>query len=99
MVAREPVSVASTETLVLHAQRLLTYHGETHGAIHVYVGEDFWSLPFVQGRDPYSVLYRNTSRGAPPDRPTSAPRLVYDPPRDVAFSWAERPPAVAPALA
>jgi hypothetical protein len=99
MVSREPVSLASTETLVLHAQRLLTYHGETHGAIHVYVGEDFWSLPFVQGRDPYSVLYRNTSRGGLPDRPTSVTLLVYDTHRDVAFSSAERPPAVDPALA
>ena len=96
MVSREPVSLASTETLVLHAQRLLTYHGEAHGAIHVYVGEDFWSLPFVQGRDPYSVLYRNTARGGLPDRPVTL--LVYDTHRDVAFSSAERPPALDPGL-
>ena len=96
MVSREPVSLASTETLVLHAQRLLTYHGQTHGAIHVYVGEDFWSLPFVQGRDPYSVLYRNTARGGLPDRPVTL--LVYDTHRDVAFSSAERPPALDPGL-
>jgi len=97
MVSREPVSLASTETLVLHAQRLLTYHGQAHGAIHVYVGEDFWSLPFVQGRDPYSVLYRNTARGGLPDRPVTL--LVYDTHRDVAFSSAERPPALDPDLA
>jgi hypothetical protein len=96
MVSREPVSLASTETLVLHAQRLLTYHGEAHGAIHVYVGEDFWSLPFVQGRDPYSVLYRNSARGGLPDRPVTL--LVYDTHRDVAFSSAERPPALEPGL-
>jgi two-component system nitrogen regulation sensor histidine kinase NtrY len=96
-VSREPVSLASTETLVLHAQRLLTYHAEAHGAIHVYVGEDFWSLPFVQGRDPYSVLYRNTARGGLPDRPVTL--LVYDTHRDVAFSSAERPPALDPGLA
>jgi nitrogen fixation/metabolism regulation signal transduction histidine kinase len=96
-VSREPVSLASTETLVLHAQRLLTYHGEVHGAIHVYVGEDFWSLPFVQGRDPYSVLYRNTARGGLPDRPVTL--LVYDTHRDVAFSSADRPPALDPGLA
>ncbi|HEV7499522.1 MAG TPA: hypothetical protein VGQ33_05930, partial [Vicinamibacteria bacterium] len=95
-VSREPVSLASTETLVLHAQRLLNYHGEAHGAIHVYVGEDFWSLPFVQGRDPYSVLYRNTARGGLPDRPVTL--LVYDTHRDVAFSSAERPPALDPGL-
>ena len=82
---------------MLHAQRLLTYHGEAHGAIHVYVGDDFWSLPFVQGRDPYSVLYRNTARGGLPDRPVSL--LVYDTHRDVAFSSAERPPALDPGLA
>jgi nitrogen fixation/metabolism regulation signal transduction histidine kinase len=97
MVSREPVTLASTETLVLHAQRLLTYHGETHGAIHVYVGEDFWSLPFVQGRDPYSVLYRNSARGGLPDRPVTL--LVYDTHRDVAFSSAERPPALDPGVA
>ena len=96
MVSREPVSLASTETLVLHAQRLLTYHGQAHGAIHVYVGEDFWSLPFVQGRDPYSVLYRNTARSGLPDRPVTL--LVYDTHRDVAFSSAERPPALDPGL-
>ena len=97
MVSREPVSLASTEMMVLHAQRLLSYHGEAHGAIHVYVGEDFWSLPFVQGRDPYSVLYRNTARIGLPDRPVTL--LVYDTHRDVAFSSAERPPALDPALA
>ncbi|HEV7499542.1 MAG TPA: HAMP domain-containing protein, partial [Vicinamibacteria bacterium] len=97
MVSREPVTLASTETMVLHAQRLLTYHGQAHGAIHVYVGEDFWSLPFVQGRDPYSVLYRNTARGGLPDRPVTL--LVYDTHRDLAFSSAERPPALDPALA
>jgi signal transduction histidine kinase len=97
MVSREPVSLASTETMVLHAQRLLTYHGEAHGGIHVYVGEDFWSLPFVQGRDPYSVLYRNAARSGLPDRPVTL--LVYDTHRDVAFSSAERPPALEPGLA
>ncbi|PYQ47156.1 MAG: hypothetical protein DMF78_24460, partial [Acidobacteria bacterium] len=97
MVSREPVSLASTETMVLHAQRLLTYHGEAHGAIHVYVGEDFWSLPFVQGRDPYSVLYGNTARLVQPDRPVTL--LVYDTRREIAFSTADRPPALDPALA
>jgi signal transduction histidine kinase len=96
-VSREAVSLASTETLVLHAQRLLTYHGEAHGAIHVYIGEDFWSLPFVQGRDPYSVLFRNTARSGLPDRPIAL--VVYDTDGDVAFSSAERPPALDPALA
>jgi nitrogen fixation/metabolism regulation signal transduction histidine kinase len=96
-VSREPVSLASTETMVLHAQRLLSYHGEVHGSVHVYVGEDFWSLPFVQGRDPYSVLYRNTARGGLPDRPVTF--LVYDTHHDVAFSSAERPPALDPDLA
>jgi nitrogen fixation/metabolism regulation signal transduction histidine kinase len=61
------------------------------------VGEDFWSLPFVQGRDPYSVLYRNTARGGLPDRPVTL--LVYDTHRDVAFSSAERPPALDSGLA
>src|SRR5262249_61512155 len=73
------------------------YHGPAHGAIHVYVGEAFWGLPFVQGRDPYSVLYRNTARLSQPDRPVTL--LVYDTRREIAFSTADRPPAIEPALA
>jgi signal transduction histidine kinase len=96
-VSREPLGVASTETMVLHAQRLLSYHGAPHGAVHVYVGEDFSSLPFVRWRDPYSVLFRNAARGGVPERPVNL--VVWDAHRDVAFSSLERPPALDPALA
>jgi signal transduction histidine kinase len=96
VVSREPIGVASTETMVLHAQRLLTYHGAAHGAVHVYVGEDFSSLPFVRWRDPYSVLFRNAARGGVPERPVNL--IVWDAHRDVAFSSLERPPALDPAL-
>src|SRR5688572_31273008 len=48
---------------------------------------------FVEGRDPYSILYRNTARGALAERPLSL--LVYDGHRDVEFSSVERPPALA----
>jgi signal transduction histidine kinase len=96
-VSRESLRVASTEQRVLHAQRLLRYHGEAHGGIHVFVGEDFWNLPFVRGRDPYSVLYRTAARGEHADRPLSL--LAYGRRGDVLFSSAERPPSLNPALA
>jgi signal transduction histidine kinase len=96
-VSRETLRVASAEQRVLHAQRLLLYHGEAHGAIHVFVGEDFWNLPFVRGRDPYTVLYRTGARGEHADRPLAL--LAYGRHGDVLFSSAERPPSLNPALA
>jgi len=95
-VSRERIAVASEERPVLHARRLLTYHSQVHGAIHIYVGEDFWNLPFLAGRDPYSVLHRTGSAEAARDRPITL--LVYDPTGEVLFTSAERPPAVLPGL-
>jgi signal transduction histidine kinase len=97
-VSNEPHTVASARRRVLHARRRLTYHGELHGAIHVYVGDDFWNLPFLAGRDPYSVLFRPT-----PKRPARVPDLglvVYEhaPGGAVLFSSADRPPPLTPAL-
>jgi signal transduction histidine kinase len=96
-VSRERLTVASAQRPVLHARRLLTYHGEVHGAIHLFVGEDFWNLPFITARDPYSVLHRTTSGEATRDRPITL--LVYGPDGDVLFSSAERPPALQAGLA
>jgi signal transduction histidine kinase len=96
-VSREQLTVASQQRPVLHARRLLTYHSEVHGAIRLYVGEDFWSLPFITGRDPYSVLHRTASGEATRDRPITL--LVYDTDGDVVFSSAERPPALLAGLA
>jgi len=95
-VTRERISVASEERPVLHARRLLVYHGQAHGAIHLYVGEDFWNLPFIAGRDPYSVLHRTGSAEAAGDRPIAL--LAYDTAGDAVFSSSERPPAMPPAL-
>ena len=95
-VSRERLGVASEERPVLHARRLLSYHSQLHGAIHLYVGEDFWNLPFLAGRDPYSVLHRTTSAEAARDRPLTL--LVYDVTGEVLFSSADRPPAVLPSL-
>ena len=96
-VSRERLTVASEQRPVLHARRLLTYHSEMHGAIHLFVGEDFWNLPFITARDPYSVLHRTTSGEATRDRPITL--LVYGPDGDVLFSSAERPPALHAGLA
>jgi signal transduction histidine kinase len=95
-VSRERLGVASEERPVLHARRLLSYHSELHGAVHLYVGEDFWNLPFLAGHDPYSVLHRTGSAEAARDRPLTL--LVYDVTGEVLFSSAERPPAVLPGL-
>ena len=93
----ERVTLASAERHVRHARRRLSYHGEAHGAVHVYVAEDFWNLPFIPGRDPYSLLFRTGARAAARD--PSASLLVYDGQGRVAFSSADRPPALRPELA
>jgi signal transduction histidine kinase len=95
-VARERLSLASAERAVLHARRRLVYSGESHGAVHLYVGDDAWNLPFVPGRDPYSQLFRSSS-GTARDRPVEL--LVYDPAGRIAFSSADRPPPLAPEMA
>jgi signal transduction histidine kinase len=96
-VSRELKTVASAQRPVLHARRLLVYHGEVHGAIHVYVGEDFWNLPFLTGRDPYSVLYRSAPRGSTRERPLAL--LAYERGLGMIFSSAEAPPALDESLA
>jgi len=96
-VSREQLTVASDERPVLHARRLLIYHSEVHGAIHLYVGEDFWNLPFIPDRDPYSVLHRTASGEATRDRPITL--LVYGTDGQVLFTSAERPPALLAGLA
>jgi two-component system nitrogen regulation sensor histidine kinase NtrY len=96
-VSRELKTVASAQRPVLHARRLLVYHGEVHGGIHVYVGEDFWNLPFLTGRDPYSVLYRSAPRGSTRERPLAL--LAYERGLSMIFSSAEAPPALDETLA
>jgi signal transduction histidine kinase len=61
---RETLRLGSAERHALHGRKLLRYHDEVHGGLHVYVGEDYWNLPFLIGRDPYSVLFRTASRTA-----------------------------------
>jgi signal transduction histidine kinase len=96
-VSRETGHLASERFGMLHARRALSYHGELHGAIHVYVKEDFWNLPFVRARDPYSVLFRTASRGAARERPVAL--ISYQDGREVAFTSVDRPPALDPGLA
>jgi signal transduction histidine kinase len=96
-VSRETGRLASERFGMLHARRVLSYHGDLHGAIHLYVKEDFWNLSFVRARDPYSVLFRTASRGAARERPVAL--IGYRDGRDVAFTSVDRPPALDPALA
>ncbi|HET8644994.1 MAG TPA: hypothetical protein VFO85_05870, partial [Vicinamibacteria bacterium] len=80
------LEIASSERTVLHARRLLTYHGAVHGAVHVMVADDFWNLPFLRGRDPYSELFRTRPAR---DRPLAF--LSWDPEGALAFSSVNRP--------
>jgi signal transduction histidine kinase len=88
--------VVSTQQRARHAERRLKYGGRLYGAIHIYVADDFWNLPFLQDRDPYPTLFRTTPRGSQGQRPVHL--MVYGPNRDVLFSSAERPPGLANAL-
>jgi len=94
-ISAETASLASAQRTILHARRRLTYHGEFHGALHVLVGDDYWNLPFLRSRDPYSVLFRPGNRG--PQRARGVVLLVYDPKsREAVFSSAARAPALQP---
>jgi signal transduction histidine kinase len=91
-VSRERLTLASAERDVLHARRRLVYHGEVHGAVHVYLAEDFWNLPFLPARDPYSTLFRPlpTEGG----RTRTVDLFVYDAAGRLLFSSGERAPAL-----
>ncbi|MBI3932349.1 MAG: HAMP domain-containing protein [Acidobacteria bacterium] len=93
---RDDLPAAGGGGQVLHARRLLSYHGEVHGAVHVYVKDDFWNLPFIRPRDPYSVLYRTSTLGTTRSRPLAL--LAYDRSRRLLFSSAEQPPALSATL-
>ncbi len=95
-ITRELSTVASAERPVLHARRLIASEGRVRGAVHVFVGDDFWNLPFLRSRDPYSVLYRRTAVAARGTRPLGL--LVYDATLRNVFSSDERPPSLEPAL-
>jgi signal transduction histidine kinase len=83
--------LAGPERTALHARRLLTYHGAVHGAVHVMVADDFWNLPFLRGRDPYSELFRTRPAR---DRPVAF--LSWDHEGALTFSSAERPAPLPP---
>jgi signal transduction histidine kinase len=89
---RESLTLASTERPVHHAERLLRQGSEVYGAIHVYVGEDFWNLPFVTAADPYFELYRTATGGAPREHNISL--VAWDQTRATLFSSVERPPSL-----
>ncbi len=95
-VARERLPLASAERFALHARRRLTYHGQVHGAVHVYVADDLQALPAAAGRDPYSALFMSATP-APRDRPSTL--VAWSPDRTLLFTTADRPPALDAALA
>ena len=95
-VTEEKLSLASDERHVLHARRRLVYHGEVHGAVHIYLGDDAWDLPFLPRRDPLSALYRSGPRI--PARGEALDLTVYAPATRVVFTSAERPSSLTPAL-
>jgi signal transduction histidine kinase len=92
----DTLPVVSSRQRARHAERRLVYGGRVYGAIHVYVADDFWNLPFLEGRDPYPTLFRTTPAGLQGDRPVHL--MVYGPNHDVLWSSAERPPGFASAL-
>jgi signal transduction histidine kinase len=92
----ERSSLASTAHTVLHARRLLVDGGQIRGAVHVYVADDFWNLPFLRPTDPYSLLYRPAPRAPSLRAPLAL--VAYGPQNDVLFSSVERAPAVPAAL-
>ncbi len=90
-VRREVLPLGSVQQPVLHASRALLVPGLGPGAIDLYVSEDYWNLPFLTPRDPYSLLYRPASlpsqrRGPPVDL------FVFDARGQPAFYSTERPP-------
>lgn len=95
-VARERLPLASAERFALHAQRRLTYHGQVHGALHVYVADDLQALPAAAGRDPYSALFTSAA-SRPRERPSTL--VAWSPDRTLLFSTADRPPALDASLA
>ncbi len=95
-VTRERLPLASAERFALHARRRLSYHGEVHGAVHLYVADDLLALPPAASRDPYSILLRTTPAPAH-ERPVEL--IAWSRERALLFSSADRPPALDPALA
>lgn len=95
-VTRDRLPLASAERFALHAQRRLIYHGEVHGAVHVYVADDLLALPVAGSQDPYSVLFRNAPS---PSRAESVELLAWDSGRVLLHSTVDQPPALDSALA
>jgi signal transduction histidine kinase len=95
-VTEERLTLASDERHVLHARRRLVYHGEVHGAVHLYLGDDAWDLPFLPQRDPIGALYR--SGPGVPAREEALDLTVYAPATRVVFTSAERVPSLTPPL-
>jgi signal transduction histidine kinase len=92
VVDEEQLSLASAERPVLHARRRLLRGEQTRGAVHVYVADDYWNLPFIADRDPYSALYRPAVRGG--SRARRLDLLALSPERGLVFASATRPPAL-----
>ncbi len=95
-VSRDRLPLASAERFALHAQRRLVYHGEVHGAVHVYVADDLLALPVASTQDPYSVLFRTTTE---PPRTDAIELIAWDSARNLLHSSVDQPPTLDAALA
>jgi signal transduction histidine kinase len=95
-IAPARLTVGSATRAVLHASRLVRDRDHVLGALHIYVADDHWNLPFLTGRDPYSLV----ARGAPEADLGGLPVSLscYDRDAAVHFSSAERPPPLTSAL-
>jgi len=96
IVSRDRLPLASAERFALHARRRLVYHGEVHGAIHVYVADDLLALPVAGTQDPYSVLFRNTTE---PTRAAGVELLAWDAGGALLHSSVDQPSALDAATA
>jgi signal transduction histidine kinase len=96
-VAREQVRVGSAERAVLHARRgLADAQGHAWGALHVYVADDFWNLPFLPARSPYASLYSPVAPADPRGR--ALVLMAYDRARVLQFASHDQPPTLDEAL-
>jgi signal transduction histidine kinase len=91
VLTRERLPLASAARFVLHVRRRFTYHGEVHGAVHLYVADDLQALPVAGGQDPYTVLFRSTQAAAR-ERPVEL--VAWGPERALLWSSADRPPGL-----
>ncbi|MBN2369635.1 MAG: HAMP domain-containing protein [Vicinamibacteria bacterium] len=94
-VSSERLTVGSAVQEVLHARRLVAIDGRSWEELHVYVADDYWNLPFLSGRDPYSLPARTLAR---PNDSGHVQLAVWDDHLRPLFSSSERHPSLHPSF-